>query len=286
MEKDGLGIDIDMKHSRREQAFTLIELLVVMSIISMLLSIMLPSLKKAKEQARRTVCLHQVSQLSNAWHMYNLNNNEHLCSPNTHFNQPNPWDQSTIPGNRFNNWVADGPEVPFNEICNTEEALMNGVLWPFLEGAIDIYKCPSDHRGLIRSYAINHAMGCPHPIYGQSTYSSSIEIPSSSQRLVFIDAKAGTERRSDGTVGNLHCFTPIDTAEDEWVINAVLLSARHDGMVNMSFADLHVESLRWRDSRTIDFAEGSMPFSEFQAATFENRDFATLRQLLRPMNKR
>jgi prepilin-type N-terminal cleavage/methylation domain-containing protein/prepilin-type processing-associated H-X9-DG protein len=55
-------------HSR--SAFTLIELLVVVAIISLLVSILLPSLAKAKEHGRTVVCLSLVRNMASANQMY------------------------------------------------------------------------------------------------------------------------------------------------------------------------------------------------------------------------
>lgn len=55
---------------RKKLAFTLIELLVVISIISLLMAILLPSLNKAKEQAKRIKCMANLKSIGHSLHLY------------------------------------------------------------------------------------------------------------------------------------------------------------------------------------------------------------------------
>ncbi|MDP7398275.1 MAG: type II secretion system protein [Lentisphaeria bacterium] len=67
------------RFSRRAvSAFTLIELLVVITVISILMAMLLPSLRSAKETAMTILCTNNLRQLGIVFPMYALDNEDHL----------------------------------------------------------------------------------------------------------------------------------------------------------------------------------------------------------------
>ena len=66
---------------KRMSAFTLIELLVVIAIISLLVSILLPSLQRAKDLAIRTACRAHLKSMGTAHHFYADDHDDRLVAP-------------------------------------------------------------------------------------------------------------------------------------------------------------------------------------------------------------
>ncbi len=61
---------------RQRKGFTLIELLVVIAIIALLVSILLPSLNRARELAKRTMCAANLHGVGQAFAMYQAGNKD------------------------------------------------------------------------------------------------------------------------------------------------------------------------------------------------------------------
>jgi prepilin-type N-terminal cleavage/methylation domain-containing protein/prepilin-type processing-associated H-X9-DG protein len=110
---------------RGGRAFTLIELLVVVAIIAILISILLPSLSRAREQARQVKCAAHLRGFGVGFHSYAANNQDRTCSgsfdPEFSNGRDGPVDQV--------GWVADlvnnNTALPAKQLCPSNPALYN-----------------------------------------------------------------------------------------------------------------------------------------------------------------
>jgi prepilin-type N-terminal cleavage/methylation domain-containing protein/prepilin-type processing-associated H-X9-DG protein len=96
----------DKLELKSAKAFTLIEVMVVVAIISLLASVLLPSLAKAREMARTAVCASQLGQLIDAQITYGLDHQDYFVgSPlTTGYSiaaNKGEWDHNQSGWNRF-----------------------------------------------------------------------------------------------------------------------------------------------------------------------------------------
>lgn len=111
----------------KSNGFTLIELLVVIAIIAVLLAVMVPALKEAKERSKVVVCGAHLHQVGLAIAGYSFNNNDHLVPGNF-------WNGTTI----YNSWSAAGWNGPVNV-----GILIGDAYLPFPTNNSYLLHCPS-----------------------------------------------------------------------------------------------------------------------------------------------
>jgi prepilin-type N-terminal cleavage/methylation domain-containing protein len=145
-------IDVDLRSSRR--GFSLIELLVSLGIVSLLVSILLPSLRGVRDTARGTACLSNQRQLGTAWFMYAAEYRDRAM-PLAY------WSTADIgAGQSVYWWGTHGTST-------TPVDHARGFIAPYLTSALaarSVYECPSQPWGTYR------AQGPSQPPQPTSTY--------------------------------------------------------------------------------------------------------------------
>lgn len=137
-------------------AFTLIELLVVISVIVLLIALLIPALRAAKEQGQRAVCLSNLRQLTLAWIAYAEDHDGGLVDGRGWFHGVAP-SESTDP--RGGDTPASRRTAPWIGraffFAESRSALIEdpdkGALRPYLR-TIDSYRCPCGLPGHTVTY--------------------------------------------------------------------------------------------------------------------------------------
>ncbi|MBI9016781.1 MAG: type II secretion system protein [Phycisphaerae bacterium] len=230
----------------KKKAFTLIELLVVISIIALLVSILMPALSKAREQAKRTVCMTRMKQLVTCWQMYAMDNND---------NMPGSWSNNRQGVSMFGDesdwawapWKLDGsgPVLPLATAKllpmfskEREEGIRRGSLFKYIQDP-ELVHCPSDKLNF-RTYSMPDALNGhwgTNVITGQGDwlcFKKLSQLKRPSEKYVFIE-----ENDSRGfNIDSWTFYTKSYVFSDP-------LTVWHSGGCNLAYGDGSVNWRKW-----------------------------------------
>ena len=128
--------------SRKRRGFTLIELLVVIAIIGILAAMVFPVFARARESARKAVCLSNVKNIALAIQMYLADNNDSF-PPSEHRQEVLDWVQTSPGGGDEGCGYGDEHRTPEHR-ANTINPYLR---WPVVLDEYvknrDVWRCPS-----------------------------------------------------------------------------------------------------------------------------------------------
>ncbi len=255
------------------KGFTLIELLVVIAVIALLIALLVPVLRSAREQGQRAVCLSNLRQLTLAWIVY-ADDNDSKIVPGSAFGRTQAFRLD------LRGWLGPAFKFPESRSAVVENP-DKGPLWPYVRD-IDVYRCPRGRPGHAATYstvvaANNHTQveGTYLPDSGAQklgkrvgktvlklTKLTDIISPAAAKRAVFVDI-GQTPTSSDFYV---HYLYP------KWHRHSPPLIRHSDG-TTLSMADGHVEYWKWKGRETVEMPRKMIPARSLFSEVLQGGDY-------------
>jgi prepilin-type N-terminal cleavage/methylation domain-containing protein/prepilin-type processing-associated H-X9-DG protein len=227
----------------KKKAFTLIELLVVIAIIALLLSILMPSLRKVKKQAQAVVCMSNLKQWGVVWSLYledNKNKFPIVTDRATDIGVPYIWVEPLRPY-----YKGGGEDMRVCPTATKSEA-EGGRGWFIAWDDPGTSDPPEEYRG---SYGINNWLyGCPNAKWwGNDTTGNWLraDVKGANRIPLFMDCWrwGGSPLDTDEPYTKPpQVFEDLRDADFIGSINRFCLD-RHSGNINILFVDMAVSKV-------------------------------------------
>jgi len=240
----------------RRDGFTLIELLVVIAIIAILMAILMPTLKRAREQGQRAACLSNLRQLQLAWILYADDNDDKIV--NCEAGPEDSWRGEYGPPWVGQTWASNWNQGGTLPEQDQKKGIMDGALWPYARDT-KLYQCPTGYRGELMTYAMMISSS-GRSVEGSPVFKRRLQMPQPAKRLVFID-----EGLSSPDAYATRFKQPM------WWDQPV---TRHGDGTDFSFADGHTEYHKWTGLETIKQGRNNVRTwqGDFTPTTDEGRE--------------
>jgi prepilin-type N-terminal cleavage/methylation domain-containing protein/prepilin-type processing-associated H-X9-DG protein len=216
----------------RRRGFTLIELLVVIGIIGLLIAILLPVLRKARESANQVVCLSNMRQITIAFFGYGIDNNGII--PGTFYEGPIDLD-----------WVGRNNATYLANPSAYSHPLLTSVLNPYLRGSDQVLSCPTGMRlnGYSDYTMVIRFAGAKIGLHGRMSYPIHPDL-SNSPRAYFDAIPFLVEESQYYYNASTSTGSFPNPTNDLSFANVDQFSHRHSGKCNIACLDGSVEAFQ------------------------------------------